>query len=92
MSTLVVESVPRANSISCSDTELVVRLTDGRTLSVPLAWFPRLVAASIEARGRYELIGDGEGIRWPDVDEDISVPALLSGRPSSEYMKSGSEA
>ena len=87
MSTLVVESVPRANSISCSDTELVVRLTDGRTLSVPLAWFPRLVAASIEARGRYELIGDGEGIRWPDVDEDISVPALLSGRPSAEYMK-----
>lgn len=91
MSARAMQFVPRANSISCSDTELVVRLTDGRTLSVPPAWFPRLVAASLEARGRYELIGDGEGIRWPDVDEDISVPALLSGGPSAEYMKLGSE-
>jgi hypothetical protein len=87
MSTLVVESVPRANYISCSETELIVRLTDGRTLSVPLAWFPRLAAASAEMRGQYELIGDGEGIRWPDIDEDISVPALLLGRASAEYLR-----
>lgn len=87
MSTLVIEAVPRANGISCSESELIVRLTDGRTLSIPLAWFPRLAAASAEARGRYELIGDGEGIHWPDIDEDISVSALLLGRPSAEYLR-----
>jgi hypothetical protein len=66
---------------------LVVQLTDGRTLSVPLAWFPRLAAASAEVRGRIELIGDGEGIHWPEVDEDVSVSSLLLGRPSVEYLR-----
>ncbi len=88
MSTLVVESVPRAAGVRCDEDELVVQLTDGRTLSVPLVWFPRLAAAKPEERGRYQLIGEGEGIRWLSVDEDISVAGLLAGRASAEYLRS----
>jgi hypothetical protein len=87
MSTFVVESVQRADWMSCSETELVVRLTDGRALSVPLAWFPRLAAASVTIRGQYELVGGGEGIRWPGIDIDIAGPALLLGRASAEYLR-----
>lgn len=60
--------------------QLHVRIKDGRTISVPLAWFPRLVDASAEARADWRLIGDGEGIRWHRLDEDISISALLRGR------------
>ncbi len=75
---------PKAMTVVCSDDELRVSLTDGRTLTVPLAWFPRLAHASSEARADYELMGDGEGIHWPQVDEDISVAGLLAGQPSFE--------
>ena len=61
-----------------------VSLTDGRTLFVPLAWFPRLAHASHAERAAYEILGDGEGIHWPQVDEDISVAGLLAGQPSAE--------
>ena len=88
MSTLVVESVPRAAEVRCDEDVLVVQLTDGRTLSVPLLWFPRLAAAKWEELGRYELIGEGEGIHWPDVDEDISVAGLLAGRASVKSLRS----
>lgn len=85
MSSLVLKSAPRALSVSCSDDELRVSLTDGRWLSVPLAWFPRLAHASAAERADYELLGDGEGIHWPRVDEDVSVMGLLAGQPSIEF-------
>ena len=75
---------PKAMTVVCSDDELRVSLTDGRTLTVPMAWFPRLAHASSDARADYELMGDGEGIHWPQVDEDISVAGLLAGQPSFE--------
>jgi hypothetical protein len=75
---------PKAMAVDCSDDELRVSLADGRTLTVPMAWFPRLAHASSAARADYELMGDGEGIHWPQVDEDISVAGLLAGQPSVE--------
>lgn len=75
---------PRAMAIVCSDDELRVSLTDGRTLSVPIAWFPRLAHASPSERAEYELLGDCKGTHWPQVDEDISVAGLLVGQPSVE--------
>ncbi len=78
---------PKAMTVVCSDDELRVSLTDGRTLTVPLAWFPRLSHASSDARADCELMGDGEGIYWPQVDEDISVAGLLAGQPSFEAKK-----
>lgn len=67
----------RAGAVRFSDTRLIIGLADGREISVPLAWFPRLANASPEQRAHWELIGQGVGIHWPDVDEDISVPRLL---------------
>lgn len=84
MSSLVLRVEPKAMAIACSDDELHVSLTDGRTLSVPIAWFPRLAHASISERAEYEILGDGEGVHWPKVDEDISVAGLLAGQPSVE--------
>lgn len=68
--------------------ELVVELEDGRTLSVPLAWYPRLLHGSPEERHKWRMIGSGEGIHWPDLDEDISVEHLLLGQPSGESQSS----
>lgn len=62
-----------------TDSDIVVRLTDGRTLSVPLAWFPRLFAAPAEERKKFELIGDGTGLHWPTLDEDLSVAGFVRG-------------
>ena len=84
MSSFNFNVAPKAMTVACSDDELRVSLTDGRTLTVPMAWFPRLAHASSEARADYELMGDGEGIHWPQVDEDISVAGLLAGQPSFE--------
>jgi hypothetical protein len=83
MSTALIESSPLALRVSVSDTELAVELADGRRIMVPLVWFPRLLAASAESRANWELLGDGEGIHWPDVDEDISVAGLLAGIPAT---------
>ncbi len=63
---------------------LTVVLDDGRVISVPLSWYPRLYHGTPEERANFRLIGDGEGIRWPDLDEDISVEDLLAGRRSGE--------
>jgi len=90
MSSLPLKSEPRAERVRCTNDELVVTLTDGRTLSVPLAWFPRLANATTRQRSNYELLGDGSGIHWPLADEDISVSALLVGKPSVEMPKSAS--
>ena len=84
MSSFMFKVEPKATAIVCSDDELRVSLTDGRTLTVPIAWFPRLAHASSSERAEYELLGDGEGIHWPQVDEDISVAGLLAGQPSIE--------
>ena len=85
MATLTVEmEVPAATSILVNDDSLTVELSDGRSISVPLSWYPRLVHATMEERANWELIGDGQGLRWGDLDEDISVEGLLSGRPSGE--------
>ena len=67
----------RAVDISFTDDALVVRLRDGRILSVPLEWFPTLRKATIEQRSNWELLGDGIGVHWPDLDEDISIAGLL---------------
>ena len=77
MSSSVVEIRPRAREVSISEDELTVLLADGRKISVPLAWFPRLLHATAEQRQNFELLGEGEGIHWPDVDEDISIASLL---------------
>ncbi|MCC7291126.1 MAG: DUF2442 domain-containing protein [Phycisphaerales bacterium] len=69
--------------VQFTDDEMTVALADGRRLSVPLAWFPRLLHATPQQRQKWELLGDGEGIHWPDVDEDLSVEGLLRGARAS---------
>jgi hypothetical protein len=69
----------RARRVRITRDELVVELQDGRTVSVPLAWFPKLLHATDEQRRKWELLGDGEGISWPAIDEDLSVAGLLRG-------------
>jgi len=73
-----------AQRVTVSEDALSVDLADGRTITVPLAWFPRLAHGSAEERRNWRLIGGGEGIHWPDLDEDISVESLLAGRRSAE--------
>ncbi|HTM78887.1 MAG TPA: DUF2442 domain-containing protein [Devosia sp.] len=79
MSTLTLETEPLAVDVAVSASSLRVSLDDGRELSVPVAWFPRLRDASAAERANWRLIGLGEGIHWPDIDEDISVLGLLAG-------------
>ena len=78
----------RAVDVRVTKDELIVDLIDGRRLSVPLAWFPRLLNASPAARRRWRLLGDGDGINWAGPDEDISVAGLLKGIPSMESKES----
>jgi hypothetical protein len=78
----------QAQDVTVSDESLTVDLVDGRSVSVPLAWYPRLTHASPVERQNWRLIGRGEGIHWPDLDEDISVAALLAGHPSGESQAS----
>jgi hypothetical protein len=77
-----------AQGLSVSDDALVVDLADGRTITAPLAWFPRLAHGTPTERANWRLIGGGEGIHWPDLDEDISVESLLAGRRSGETQES----
>ena len=89
MTSLAVElSVPDAVGVTTSDDTLTVELSDGRSLSVPLTWYPRLTHATPAERSNWRMIGRGQGIHWPDVDEDISVESLLAGRPSKESSAS----
>lgn len=89
MTTLAVRiDASTANNVSVSEDTLSVDLSDGRTISVPIEWFPRLVHASPEERSRWRLIGNGHGIHWEDIDEDISVEGLLAGNPSGESQTS----
>ncbi len=80
--------IPDAENVTVTEDTLSVDLNDGRTLEVPLAWFPRLLHASREERNHWKLIGNGQGIHWEEIDEDISVEGLLAGKPSGESQKS----
>ncbi|GIV63970.1 MAG: hypothetical protein KatS3mg045_1309 [Bellilinea sp.] len=89
MSTFRLEiHTPRAQQVRVEEDALVVELRDGRILSVPLAYFPRLLHGTPEERRNFRLIGDGEGIHWPDLDEEISIEHLLLGIPSGESAAS----
>ena len=80
--------MPEAERVIVTDETLTAELSDGRTISVPLDWYPRLTHATRRERDNRELIGAGEGIHWPDLDEDISAEGLLAGRPSGEGRES----
>jgi hypothetical protein len=75
-------SDPRIVSVSVDEETITARLADGRTISVPLAWSWRLSEASPAQRQRYEIIGSGHGVRWPEIDEDISAVGMLQGTPA----------
>ena len=79
MSSSAPELRPFARRVEVDHDELRVDLADGRRIIVPLAWFPRLIAATAASRANWQLLGGGEGIHWPDADEDLSVAGLLAG-------------
>jgi hypothetical protein len=78
----------KARHVMLTDDTLAVDLNDGRTISVPLAWYPRLLHGTPEERNNWRFIGEREGIHWPDLDEDVSVENLLMGKPSGESQSS----
>jgi len=89
MSISVIEiELPRAEDVRVTNDSLIVDLSDGRTISAPLEWFPRLLHATPEERSNWRLIGRGHGIHWEEIDEDISVEGLVAGRPSGESQRS----
>ena len=89
MTTLTLDSASLiATSAEVTDDSLDVELADGRSISVPLAWYPRLLHATAAERAHFRFIGGGEGIHWPDLDEDISVEGIVAGRPSGESQRS----
>jgi hypothetical protein len=77
----------RVADVRCDSERLIVDLADGRTIAVPLAWYPRLLNATPAERANWEKAGGGLGIHWPDVDEDLSVAGLLSGAPAAEVRR-----
>lgn len=79
---------PAAIAVTVSEDTLAVDLSDGRTISVPLSWYPRLVHGTPDERSDWRLIGRGHGIHWPGLDEDISVEGLIAGKPSGEGAES----
>lgn len=89
MNTLAAEiQTAKGINVVISEDTLMVELADGRSLSAPIAWYPRLFHGSQQERENWELIGDGEGIHWPNLDEDISIEGLILGRPSGESQRS----
>ena len=84
----VLEVEPTAVEVTVTDDDLIVRLADGRRISVPLAWYPRLLYSSESERGNWQLLGDGYAIEWPGLDEHIGIEGLLEGRPSGESPQS----
>ena len=88
ITSMIEAKIPEAEEVTVTEDTLMAELSDGRTLSVPLVWYPRLVHATQEERNNWELIGSGQGIRWPDLDEDLSVEGLIAGRPSGESQRS----
>ena len=89
MNTLAVEiRIPEALNVLLTDDTLSVDLSDGRSISVPIAWFPRLLHSTEQERNNWRFIGKGQGIHWEDIDEDISIEGLIAGRPSGESKES----
>ena len=88
MTTLVLETEPLVIKVTVTDEKIIVDLVDGRSLSVPLAWYPRLLHGSPEERDNWQLLGEGYAIEWVDLDEHIGVEGLLAGRRSSESQRS----
>ena len=88
MTTLILETEPLVIKVTVTDEKVIVDLADGRSLSVPLAWYPRLLHGSPEERHNWQLLGDGYAIEWVDLDEHIGVEGLLAGRRSSESQRS----
>jgi hypothetical protein len=89
MSSLAAEKKePRARNVAVAEESLTVDLVDGRTIIVPLVWYPRLWHGTPEERNRFEIFGDGTYFNWPDLDEDLTVAGLLAGLPSGENPKS----
>lgn len=82
MTTSVVETEARGTAVEVTEDEVIVQLADGRRIATPLVWYPRLLHASPEQRNQWEFIGDGIGIHWPAVDEDLSVAGMLRGTPA----------
>ena len=82
MGILALAADERVADVEVSDDELSVRLRDGRRISVPLVWYPRLLRATEEQRTRWEIAGAGYGIHWEEIDEDLSVEGLLRGAPA----------
>ena len=82
------QSEPRGRSVTVSEEALTVELVDGRTIIVPIVWYPRLWHGTAEERNNFEFVGDGAYIHWPDLDEDLTVAGLLAGRPSGESPQS----
>ena len=81
-------AVPAATAASVGEDSLVIELADGRTITAPLAWYPRLLHASASERANVRVVGQGKGLHWPDVEEDISVESVVRGRPSMESSAS----
>lgn len=89
MSSLAAEQrEPRARSVAVTEESLTVDLVDGRTIIVPLVWYPRLWHGTPEERNHFEIFGDGTYIHWPDLDEDLTAAGLLAGFPSGEATES----
>lgn len=88
MTTLTLETEPIASQVTITDEKLIVDLADGRSLSVPLAWYPRLMQASPAEQQNWKLLGDGYAIEWTDLDEHIGIEGLLAGKRSGESQRS----
>jgi hypothetical protein len=88
MTTLILETEPIASQVTVTNDNLIVDLADGRSLSVPLVWYPRLLHASPTERQNWQLLGDGYAIEWTDLDEHIGIEGLLAGRRSGESKQS----
>ena len=88
MSSSAIEPKAQAAEVVIDKEEFSVRLRDGRTITVPLAWYPRLSHGTARERSNWRLIGQGEGVHWPDLDEDVSVASLLLGKLSGESQAS----
>lgn len=88
MTTLVLEIEPGVVNITITDKRLTADLSDGRSIVVPLEWYPRLVHGSLKERNNWQLLGDGYAIEWPDLDEHIGIEGLLAGQRSGESKKS----
>jgi hypothetical protein len=92
MNTVVNVIEPRLLNVQVTEDEIIAQLVDGRTISVPLIWSWRLFQASDKQRQHFEIIGDGQGIHWPDIDEDISIEGMLYGSPAPPPVPSSGDS